>query len=69
LPPRGAGRLGASDGRSRRVLDFPGWEQHKFRAWQEHLQRTSARVAYEAYTSNDEQVVARVLDTGAATGG
>ena len=50
-------------------LTFPGWEQHERRAWQEHLGRTGARVAYEAYTSNDEQVVARVLDAGTSTGG
>ena len=49
-------------------FNFPGWEQHEFRAWQEHLARTGARVAYEAYTSNDEQVVARVLDTGTPPG-
>ncbi|WP_448617662.1 class I SAM-dependent methyltransferase [Geodermatophilus sp. URMC 65] len=50
-------------------FNFPGWEQHEFRAWREHLERTGARVAYEAYTSNDEQVVARVLDAGTAAGG
>ena len=50
-------------------FNFPGWEQHEFRAWQEHLARTGARVAYEAYTSNGEQVVARVLDPGTSTGG
>jgi hypothetical protein len=50
-------------------FNFPGWEQHEFRAWQEHLQRTGARVASEAHTSNAEQVVARVLDAGTAAGG
>jgi predicted O-methyltransferase YrrM len=50
-------------------FNFPGWEQHEFRAWQEHLERTGARVAYEAYTSNDEQVVVRVLDAGTPAGG
>lgn len=50
-------------------FNFPGWEQHEYRAWQEHLDRTGARVRYEAYTSNNEQVVARVLDPGAPAGG
>lgn len=45
-------------------FNFPGWEDHEFRAWQEHLDSTGARVAYEAYTVNNEQVVVRVLDPG-----
>jgi hypothetical protein len=50
-------------------FNFPGWEEHEFRAWQEHLERTGARIVYEAYTSNNEQVVARVLDAGTPAGG
>jgi len=50
-------------------FNFPGWEEHEYRAWQEHLTRTGARVAYEAYTSNDEQVVVRVLEPGTRAGG
>ena len=50
-------------------FNFPGWEQHEYRAWREHLDRTGARVAYEAYTSNNEQVVVRVVDPGAPAGG
>lgn len=50
-------------------FNFPGWEQQEHRAWQEHLDRTGARVAYEAYTSNNEQVVARVVDPGGPAGG
>jgi hypothetical protein len=45
-------------------FNFPGWEQHEFRAWEEWLDRTGAQVAYEAYTSNNEQVVVRVVDPG-----
>ena len=50
-------------------FNFPGWEQHEYRAWQEHLARTGARVSYEAYTSNNEQVVARLLDPGVPASG
>jgi predicted O-methyltransferase YrrM len=50
-------------------FNFPGWEEHEYRAWREHLDRTGARVAYEAYTSNNEQVVVRVLEPGALAGG
>ena len=49
-------------------FNFPGWEQHEYRAWQEHLGRTGARVAYAAYTSNNEQVVVRVLEPGTPAG-
>jgi predicted O-methyltransferase YrrM len=45
-------------------FNYPGWEQHEFRAWQEWLERTGATVSYEAFTANNEQVVARILDPG-----
>jgi hypothetical protein len=50
-------------------FNFPGWEQQEFRAWQEHLDRTGARATYEAYTSNNEQVVVRVVDPGTPADG
>jgi predicted O-methyltransferase YrrM len=50
-------------------FNFPGWEEHEFRAWQEWLARTGARVSYEAYTVNNEQVVVRILDPGGAEAG
>jgi hypothetical protein len=50
-------------------FNYPGWEDHEFRAWQEHLSSTGARVAYEAYTVNNEQVVVSVLDPGGPVGG
>jgi predicted O-methyltransferase YrrM len=43
-------------------FNFPDWQRHEFRAWQEWLERTGASVAYEGYTVNNEQVVARILD-------
>jgi predicted O-methyltransferase YrrM len=45
-------------------FNFPGWEDHEFRAWQEHVSATGAEVTYEAYTVNNEQVVVRVVDPG-----
>jgi predicted O-methyltransferase YrrM len=47
-------------------FNFPGWEQHEYRAWTEWLDRTGAQISYEAYTQEDEQVVARILDPGNA---
>jgi predicted O-methyltransferase YrrM len=43
-------------------FNFPGWEEHEFRAFQEWLAKSGATVAYEAYTVNNEQVVVRVVD-------
>lgn len=45
-------------------FNFPGWEEHEFRAWQEWLDRTGAQAEYVAYTSNNEQVVVRLTDPG-----
>jgi hypothetical protein len=41
-------------------FNYLGWEQHEHRAWQEFVERTGIRFRYEAYTANNEQVVARV---------
>ncbi|WP_308123323.1 class I SAM-dependent methyltransferase [Modestobacter marinus] len=43
-------------------FNFPDWQRHEFKAWQEWLDRTGAKVSYEAYTINNEQVVVRILD-------
>ena len=48
-------------------FNYPGWENHEFRAWQEYLARTGAQVEYVAYTSNNEQVVVRIVDPGDPT--
>jgi predicted O-methyltransferase YrrM len=50
-------------------FNYPGWQKHEFRAWEEYLARTGTEVAYEAYTSNNEQVVARIVDIGSASAG
>jgi predicted O-methyltransferase YrrM len=48
-------------------FNYPGWQKHEFRAWEEYLARTGAQISYEAYTSNNEQVVARIVETGSAS--
>jgi hypothetical protein len=45
-------------------FNYPGWEQHEHRAWQEYVERTGTRFTWEAYTANDEQVVVRITDPG-----
>lgn len=41
-------------------FNYPGWEKHEYRAWQEYLARTGVQATYEAYTSNNEQVVVKI---------
>jgi hypothetical protein len=48
-------------------FNYPGWEQHEFRAWQEYLDRTGTTAEYVAFTSDHEQVVVRIVQ--AAAGG
>jgi predicted O-methyltransferase YrrM len=45
-------------------FNYPGWEKHEFRAWQEWLERTGTTAVYEGYTSNNEQVIARIVRPG-----
>ncbi|MFE3289629.1 class I SAM-dependent methyltransferase [Rhodococcus sp. NPDC059234] len=41
-------------------FNYPGWQQHEYRAWAEFVDRTGLRFEYLAYTGNHEQVVVRV---------
>jgi predicted O-methyltransferase YrrM len=41
-------------------FNFPGWQQHEFRAWSEFVARTGRGFDYLAYTANNEQVVIRL---------
>jgi hypothetical protein len=41
-------------------FNFPGWQEHEFRAWTEFVERTGIEFEYEAYTYADEQVAVRV---------
>jgi Methyltransferase domain len=45
-------------------FNFPGWEQHEHRAWEEYVERTGTTFTYEAYTADDEQVVMRITEPG-----
>jgi hypothetical protein len=41
-------------------FNYPGWQQHEYRAWTEYVQRTGVEFEYVAYTYNDNQVTARI---------
>ena len=43
--------------------NYPGWQDHEHKAWQEFVERTGIEFGYESYSSNDEQVVVRVTGT------
>jgi predicted O-methyltransferase YrrM len=41
-------------------FNFPGWQQHEFRAWTEFIEKSGRSFEYLAYTGNNEQVVVRL---------
>jgi predicted O-methyltransferase YrrM len=41
-------------------FNYPGWQQHEYKAWTEYVERTGTKFSYEAYTLNNEQVAARI---------
>ncbi|OBA99591.1 hypothetical protein A5662_15315 [Mycobacteriaceae bacterium 1482268.1] len=41
-------------------FNYPGWQQHEFRAWKEFIEQTGRSFEYLAYTGNHEQVVVRL---------
>ena len=41
-------------------FNYPGWQQHEFRAWTEFVEKTGRTFEYLAYTANNEQVVVRL---------
>lgn len=44
-------------------FNYPGWEKHEHRAWQEFLAKTGIECQYTAYTCNHEQVAVVVKGT------
>ncbi|NLE80657.1 MAG: class I SAM-dependent methyltransferase [Rhodococcus sp.] len=45
-------------------FNFPGWQRHEARAWQECVDRTGIRFEYLGYTADHEQVVVRITSAG-----
>lgn len=43
------------------LFNYPTWQQHEIKAWNEFLERTGMKCVYECYTANDEQVAARIV--------
>jgi hypothetical protein len=41
-------------------FNFPGWQRHEHRAWNEYVEKTGLEYTYIAYAFNDCQVAARV---------
>jgi predicted O-methyltransferase YrrM len=41
-------------------FNYPGWQRHEFRAWNDFVARTGRTFDYLAYTANNEQVVIRL---------
>jgi predicted O-methyltransferase YrrM len=41
-------------------FNYPGWQQHEFRAWTECVQESGRTFEYLAYAGNNEQVVVRL---------
>lgn len=41
-------------------FNYPGWQEHEYRAWQEFVAATGVGFTYEGYTVDHEQVVVRV---------
>jgi predicted O-methyltransferase YrrM len=38
-------------------FNYPGWQEHEYRAWTEYVKRTRIAFQYEAFTFDNEQVV------------
>jgi hypothetical protein len=41
-------------------FNYPGWQQHEFRAWTEFVESSGRSFEYLAFTGNNEQVVVRL---------
>jgi hypothetical protein len=41
-------------------LNYPGWEEHEYRAWTEYVAKAGLLFEYEGYTLDHEQVIVRV---------
>ena len=42
-------------------FNYPGWREHEYRAWTEHVRRTGLTFRYEAFTIDNEQVAVSII--------
>jgi len=49
-------------------FNYPGWEQHEHRAWQEFVAESGIEFRYVAYTCNNEQVALVITKVQNSTG-
>jgi hypothetical protein len=42
-------------------FNYPGWQQHEYRAWTEFVTRTGISFEYLGYTVDNEQVIAKIV--------
>ena len=42
-------------------FNYPGWQQHEYRAWTEFVTRTGISFEYLGYTVDNEQVVVKIV--------
>jgi predicted O-methyltransferase YrrM len=41
-------------------FNYPGWQDHEYKAWREYVERTGVEFTYKAYTWDNEQVVVQI---------
>ncbi|HEV2777921.1 MAG TPA: class I SAM-dependent methyltransferase [Actinophytocola sp.] len=41
-------------------FNYPGWQEHEYKAWREYVERTGIQFSYRAYTWDNEQVVVQI---------
>ncbi|CRK60923.1 hypothetical protein [Alloactinosynnema sp. L-07] len=49
-------------------FNYAGWREHEFKAWLEYVAATGVEFQYEAYTTDNEQVVVRITGTDRPAG-
>ncbi|SDO32915.1 Macrocin-O-methyltransferase (TylF) [Klenkia soli] len=49
-------------------FNYPGWEDHEHKAWEEFVARHDVEFEYLGFTADDEQVSVRILSVGTPVG-
>jgi hypothetical protein len=44
-------------------FNYPGWQEHEYRAWMEFVDSTGAGFEYLGYTGDNEQVILRITSS------